>query len=117
MRKFWKDLWALRDATVYSLRGLSGLIKERAFYQELLFGIVVLVIEQMRDTPGYDKTRIFSAYFLILMAECANTAIEIVIDRIGPERHDLSKKAKDVGSALVFLAIVHFGLIWISSFF
>jgi diacylglycerol kinase (ATP) len=111
-----KDLRALKSATVYSMRGLAALIKERAFYQELLVGVLVLVIELLRDAPDCDRIRVFSAYFLILMAECANTAIETVIDRIGPEKHDLSRRAKDLGSALVFLAIIHFGVIWICLF-
>jgi diacylglycerol kinase (ATP) len=54
---------------------------------------------------------------LILMAETINSAIETMIDRISSRRHELSKKAKDIGSSLVFIAILHFGIVWIFSFF
>ena len=41
-----------------------------------------------------------------------NSAIEAVVDRVSEERHELSKKAKDIGSALVFLALLHAGIVW-----
>ena len=57
----------------------------------------------------------FSAYVLILLAEAINSAIETTSDRISPEKHELSKKAKDIASAAVFIAIIHFAIVWILS--
>ena len=58
----------------------------------------------------------FSSYMLILFAEAFNSAIEATVDRIGIERHELSKKAKDIASASVFITMVHFAIVWILSF-
>ena len=51
---------------------------------------------------------------LVLMVELLNTAVEAAIDRIGPEFHELSKRAKDMGSAAVFLSLVLAGGIWLA---
>ena len=53
---------------------------------------------------------------LILLMEALNSAIEAAIDRISQEKHELSKKAKDIGSAAVFIAMIHFAIVWILSF-
>jgi diacylglycerol kinase (ATP) len=99
------------------MRGLVHLIKERAFYQELLGGMVLVIIELLRNTPKQMLFYIFSSYFLILLTEGVNTAIETIVDRISTERNELAGKAKDIGSTLVFLAILHFCIVWILSFF
>jgi diacylglycerol kinase (ATP) len=52
------------------------------------------------------------ALFLVLIVELLNTAIEIVIDRIGPEFHELSGRAKDIGSAAVALSMLVFLFVW-----
>jgi diacylglycerol kinase (ATP) len=48
----------------------------------------------------------------VLIVELANSGLEAVVDRIGPERHELSKRAKDIGSAMVLLALVNVVLVW-----
>ncbi len=62
---------------------------------------------------GLERAAIIGSLFLVLIAELVNTAIEAVVDRIGPDRHVLSKKAKDVGSAVVLLALLNAGTIWL----
>jgi diacylglycerol kinase (ATP) len=59
---------------------------------------------------------LFSSYFFVLIVEAINSAIEITVNRISFEKHNLSKKAKDIGSAAVFFAILHLGIVWILSF-
>ncbi|MDR0942646.1 MAG: diacylglycerol kinase [Holosporales bacterium] len=111
------DVLAIKSALLYSLNGLKYLLKERAFCQELLGGIALVIAELFRDTPIFMLVYIYFSYFLILFAESINSGIEAAVDRIGLEKHELSKKAKDIGSAIVFLAIMHFCIVWIASFF
>jgi diacylglycerol kinase (ATP) len=61
---------------------------------------------------GLERALLIGSLFLVLIAELVNTAIEAVVDRIGPDRHALSQKAKDVGSAVVLLALFNAGVIW-----
>ncbi len=111
------DLKAVKNAFFYSMSGLKYLLKERAFRQELIVLLILIFIELFRDTLLTMRLYLFSSYMLILLAEALNSAIEATIDRIGPEKHELSKKAKDIGSAAAFIMMVHFGIVWISSFF
>lgn len=111
------DILAIKNAFFYSLSGLRYLLRERAFKQELCCGIILFFIEIFRNTPLAFLLYLFSSYMLILLIEALNSGIEAAIDRISPEKHELSKKAKDIGSAAVFIAMLHFGVIWIISFF
>ncbi|MGD8577460.1 MAG: diacylglycerol kinase, partial [Thiohalophilus sp.] len=54
----------------------------------------------------------FGSLFLVLLAELLNSAIEAVVDRISSEKHDLSGRAKDIGSAAVFIALINVLVIW-----
>jgi diacylglycerol kinase (ATP) len=101
----------------YSMDGFRFLFKERAFRQEIMLGICLIGIEFFRETPIGIRIYLISSFVLILVTECINSAIETVIDRIGLERHHLSKKAKDIGSAAVFITILHFAGIWLGSWF
>jgi diacylglycerol kinase (ATP) len=58
-----------------------------------------------------------SSLFIVVIAELVNSAIEAVVDRIGPEHHELSGRAKDIGSAAVFVALVMVAIIWGSILF
>ena len=115
MKKFIENLFAINGAFFYSLSGLSYLMKERAFRQELGVGIILIFIEIFRNNSHQMALYLFSSYFLILILEGVNSAIEATIDRVGLEKHELSKKAKDIGSSVVFIAMVHFGIIWLIS--
>lgn len=106
----------LSAAFFYSLNGIRYLLKERAFRQELIVFAVLLIVEIFRQTSTAMRLYLLTSYFLIFMAEALNSAIEAAIDRIGLERHELSKRAKDIGSAAAFIMMVHFGIVWILSF-
>ncbi|MBR1733921.1 MAG: diacylglycerol kinase [Alphaproteobacteria bacterium] len=115
-----KQLIALKKAFTYSIYGMASLFKERAFQHELILGILLLITEILRSLyfVSTDKRlHIFTAYVIVLISETLNTAIEATVDRIGKETHPLSKTAKDIGSAAVFIALVHLGIIWILSWF
>jgi diacylglycerol kinase (ATP) len=51
--------------------------------------------------------------FLVLIVELLNSAVEATVDRIGPERHELSGRAKDIGSAAVFASLILAGMVWL----
>ena len=68
--------------------------------------------------PGYaDKAILMASLVFILLIEILNSALEAVVDRFGDEIHPLSGRAKDMGSAAVFLAFVITGLVWFSVFY
>ena len=96
-----------------SINGLLELLKERAFKQELFLGLICLILVIVVKLPLTDCLYIFSSYFLVLIAEAFNTAIETVVNRISLEKHLLSKKAKDVASSAVMIPIIHFFIVLI----
>ena len=101
------------NAFFYSIAGLKSMYaSEQAFRQDLLIfsaGILLLIFADVSKT---EKTVMMVSLFLLLMAETVNTAIETVVDRISKEYHPLSKKAKDIGSFLVLLAIINLSMVW-----
>lgn len=111
-----KDIIVIKNAFFYSMSGLKYLLKERAFRQELAVAVLLGIVELFRDTSPTIRLYLFTSYMLILLAEALNSAIEATVDRIGPELHEFSKKAKDIGSAAAFLMMVHFGVVWVLSF-
>jgi diacylglycerol kinase (ATP) len=112
-----KSISAIKKAVFYSISGIRLLLKERAFKQELFLGLILGTIEFFRHTKISILLYIIFSYIIVLITESLNSAIETVVDRIGLESNDLSKKAKDIGSAAVFIAIIHLAVIWIMSWF
>ncbi|MDR0449557.1 MAG: diacylglycerol kinase [Rickettsiales bacterium] len=97
----------------YSFEGLASAARsEPAFRQELAVFAVAFPVALLLPFGLATKALLVSSLFLVLIAELANTAIEAVVDRISEERHPLSKKAKDIGSALVLLAILNAAAVW-----
>ena len=117
MKNNLENIIAIKNAFFYSLNGIKYLLKERAFKQELFCGAILGFIEFFRNTSSAMLLYVFSSFMLILLAEALNSAIESVVNRISFEKHELSKKAKDIGSAAVFIAMLHFAIVWILSFF
>ena len=93
------------NATKYSAAGLRRLLRERAFLQEIYLLPIVIFTLFIANTH---QTYLALSYVLLLITEALNTAVEITINRISKEKHNLSKDAKDVGSAAVFIAIINF---------
>ncbi|MDR2458606.1 MAG: diacylglycerol kinase [Holosporales bacterium] len=100
-----------------SISGLKFLVSERAFRQELYVGVALVVVELCRSSSAMVLCYIAISYILVLLTEAINSAIEATIDRISLEKHHLSKKAKDIGSAAVLIAIMHLCIAWVVSFF
>jgi diacylglycerol kinase (ATP) len=104
-------------AAGFSISGLRAGWSETAFRQEALAAIILLPSAFWLGR-GWTETALLAGSVLIVMAvELLNTAIEACIDRIGPEWHDLSKRAKDMGSAAVFLALLLCGGIWLAALY
>ena len=93
-------------ATGYSLAGLRAGWNETAFRQEALASIVLIPAAFWLGQSWMEIVLLAGSIILVLIVELLNTGIEAAIDRIGPEWHDLSKRAKDMGSAAVLLSLL-----------
>ncbi|MCI5165320.1 MAG: diacylglycerol kinase [Candidatus Electrothrix sp. GM3_4] len=96
-----------------SIQGLKAAFRhEAAFSEELLLTAVMLPIGLWVGDNGTERAILVGCLFLILIMELLNSAVEAVVDRIGPEHHELSGRAKDLGSAAVFLALLNGAVAW-----
>ncbi|UYG07430.1 diacylglycerol kinase [Halomonas sp. M4R1S46] len=103
----------LVHSTRYSLKGLkAAFLHEAAFRQELGICVVLLPLAAWIGREPVEWILLVGSCLLVLIVELLNSAIESVVDRIGPDRHELSGRAKDIGSAAVMLSLVIAGLTW-----
>ncbi len=102
-------------AAGYSLEGLRAGWGEAAFRQEALASAVLLPLSFWLGRTWVETALLAGSVVIVLVVELLNTGIEAAIDRIGPEWHDLSKRAKDMGSAAVLLSLLLAGGIWIAA--
>ncbi len=105
----------LRHAFGYSISGLRAGWHEAAFRQEAVAAIVLLPLAFWLGRSWVEVALLAGSVLLVMMVELLNTGIETAIDRIGPEWHALSKRAKDMGSAAVLLALLLCGGIWLAA--
>lgn len=100
--------------TSYALKGLVDLIKtETSFKIELIITILLIPIIIFIDTTLTNKALMFITLMGMILAETTNSAIERVVDLVTLEHHDMAGRAKDMGSAIVFLSIFIFIVTWI----
>lgn len=103
------------NAAGYSWLGFKAAFKnEAAFRQELGLTLMLTPIALYFGQSYADKAILIASLIFILLVEILNSAIEAVVDRHGDEVHELSGRAKDMGSAAVLLAFVIAGLVWFS---
>jgi diacylglycerol kinase (ATP) len=96
----------LIDATGYSMKGFrAAWTNEAAFRQELVAVIILLPAAVFIARTITQFLLLVLPLFILLIAELVNSALEAVVDRIGDEHHELSGRAKDMGSATVFVAL------------
>ena len=107
-------LW---HAAGYSLEGLRAGWNEKAFRQEAIAAMAMLPTSVWLGKNWVETALLAGSVVLVMIVELLNTGIETAIDRIGPEWHDLSKRAKDMGSAAVLLALLLCMGIWGAAFF
>ncbi|MDP2407993.1 diacylglycerol kinase [Hydrogenophaga sp.] len=96
----------------YSMAGLRAGWNETAFRQEALAAMVLVPLAFWLGRNWVEVALLAGSVVLVMVVELLNTGIETAIDRIGPEWHDLSKRAKDMGSAAVLLSLVVCAGIW-----
>jgi len=100
-------------AAGYSARGFRSAWKnEAAFRQESLLVLVLIPVGLWLGRSLIEQAMLIGVCFLVLVVELLNSAVEAAIDRIGPEHHELSGRAKDMGSAAVFVALVIVVMVW-----
>lgn len=104
-------------ATGYSIEGLKAGWNEKAFRQEAMAAMVLLPLSLWLGRNWVEVALLAGSVMIVMMVELLNTGIEAAIDRIGPEWHELSKRAKDMGSAAVLLALLLCGGIWAAALF
>ncbi|CZF80529.1 MULTISPECIES: diacylglycerol kinase [Grimontia] len=100
-------------ATGYSFQGLrAAWNNEAAFRQELVLLIVMTTLSFFLPVTKVEQLLMVASLFIVVIVELINSAIEAVVDRIGPERHELSGRAKDIGSAAVFISLLLVVITW-----
>lgn len=101
-------------AAYYSWLGFRSALKyEAAFRQEFFLFIVLLPFAFFIGQTALDYVILVGSCLLVLIVELLNSAIEAVVDRIGSERHTLSGRAKDMGSAAVFISLLLMFFCWV----
>jgi diacylglycerol kinase (ATP) len=101
-------------AARYSWQGLTTCYrKEAAFRQELWLALLLAPLALWLGEDGVERALLIGSLMLVLVVELLNTGIENVVDRVGSEPHKLSGRAKDMGSAAVFVSLVTTALVWI----
>jgi diacylglycerol kinase (ATP) len=104
-------------ATGYSFKGFRAAWQhEAAFRQELVLAALFLPATFWLGETLTHKLILIMSCALVVLAELVNSAIEAVVDRIGDEYHELSGRAKDIGSAAVFVTLALFVVVWGLSF-
>ena len=102
VQAFFNSLAGLRDAWRH----------ESAFRQEIVLAVVLIPAAFMLPLTPVERALLIAAVMLVLIVELLNSCVEAAIDRISFAHHSLSKRAKDIGSAAVFVALVLLALVW-----
>lgn len=101
------------SATRNSFAGLREALRhEDAFRQELALAALLVPVALWLGTGGVQKALLIGSVLLVLIVELLNSAVEATVDRISFENHRLAKRAKDIGSAAVMLALLNAALVW-----
>ncbi len=112
-KKSGKGLRHLVQAVNWSLKGIrSALRHEEAFRQEVLLCCILVPVALLLGEDMVSRVLLVGSLLLVLLVELLNSAVEAAVDRIGPEYHELSGRAKDLGSSAVFLSIVNAVFVW-----
>ena len=106
LRRIW-------NAFFYSMDGFAAAYRnEDAFRQEAWLAAVLIPLALFLDVGNIGKALMIGAVLLVLVVELINSAVEAAIDRISLERHQLSKRAKDIGSAAVLVSLANLIVVW-----
>jgi diacylglycerol kinase (ATP) len=101
------------NAMFYSIDGFKAAYRhEDAFRQECLLAIILIPLACFMPTSGPGKALMIASVLLVLIVELLNSAVEAAVDRISLENHQLAKRAKDIGSAAVFVSLANVAVVW-----
>ena len=102
-------------ATRWSMQGLrAAWLHESSFRLEVVIAIVMAPLGFLLGDTGVERALLAGSVLLVLPVELLNSAVEAVIERYGPEHHELAGRAKDMGSAAVFLSLGMATLVWLA---
>ena len=105
-----KRVW---NALFYSLEGFKAAWRhEDAFRQETLLAVVLVPCAFFLADAALERAVMIASLLLVLIVELVNSAIEATVDRISLENHLLAKRAKDIGSAAVLIALINVLVVW-----
>lgn len=108
-----KGLKRIINAFGFSIKGFRACFKhEEAFRQEVYVLIPMLPLGIWLGQDGVERALLVGSLLIVPLTELLNSAVEAVVDRVGTEQHKLSGRAKDIGSAAVFLSIVLAMAVW-----
>ena len=99
----------------YSMQGLRAGWGETAFRQEAILAMGLVPLAFWLGQNWVETALLAGTILLVMIVELLNTCVESAIDRIGPEWHDLSKRAKDMGSAAVLLSLLLCAGVWMAA--
>lgn len=104
----------LINALFYSLSGLKLAFRhESAFRQEVSLAVILIPVACVIPVGAVERVLLIASVLLVLIVELINSSIEAAIDRIGLDTHHLSKRAKDLGSAAVLIALTALAVSWV----
>ena len=108
-----KGLTRLINALGYSRDGLKAAWQnEAAFREEILLAAIAIPLALFLARSGVERALLIGSILLILLVEILNSALEAVVDKASPERHELAKRAKDMGSAAVLFSLLNAAVVW-----
>lgn len=108
-----QGLTRLINALGYSRDGLAAAWKnEAAFREEVLLAAIAIPLAIVLGKSGIERALLIGAILVILIVEILNSALEAVVDKASPEKHELAKRAKDMGSASVLLSLINAAVVW-----
>ncbi len=109
-----RGLFRFIQAAQYSWQGMVAAYKnEEAFRQETFLALILTPVAFFIADTGVELALLLGSLLLVIIVELLNSGIEAVVDRIGLEKHELSGRAKDIGSAAVFFSLLNVAIIWL----
>ena len=106
-----RRLW---NALGYSLQGMASAFRhEDAFRQECLLAAFLIPAALLIPVGGTERALMIASVLLVLIVELLNSAVEAAVDRISLENNLLAKRAKDIGSAAVFVSLINVAVVWL----
>jgi diacylglycerol kinase (ATP) len=107
LRRVWNALF-------YSIDGFrAAFAHEDAFRQEAILAAILIPVALFLPASGVGKAMMVASVLLVLIVELLNSSVEATVDRISLENHRLAKRAKDIGSAAVFVSLVNVPAVWL----